>query len=1271
MESSLSELGELGFPLPSRQGGELLQGLEVIHSDDLVDGEWTKLYNHHWHHHQTTSNHSHSTSRDVTSRRSSPMPTSLRFSQQSTTQSHIHVQRDPVHKSILDSWLSRRSSVQSASTVSHATNLNGSARSHGHSLNSKLKGKERSLDSSDSSSVGFGYGPGYSYDADNFVSTSSNPSASVTSYESSPCSAPSPFQSQNNHITPTQPRRPRTSLLSAASDALGLRKKIGSVSRKKVSPHHIPHTNHIMPEVIEISAHNNNTITSTIGGTTAHRDYEYEERERLRGVAAQSIGLDPELLHHSHRPESLSSLDSPQGPHQPVRIPPFPATLAALAPLTDMSATLPKFTPPSSLLVYALAKQWKPRTIVLTSHTTSQKAHVHLFKGAAPDEREVERLQVTEHSVIFVAEEEVGGRGNVVKFAGKDVGAKRSGSIAEDLRTMWFLQITDPAESQRWITAIKNAVLGQRSLRAGLGIPAQMNGGHEPRGDMDVMLSMRLQGIISTQPTKSPNSTATPRIVTPKPSSPSPSPSIRSLTINIPSSSPAAAIKGIFTGTRSRSPSLEGSHSPNHPQGLAEDSFGAMGTSLLTMLRTNATLDVSSSPSSSLPLPLPHAPAQGSPASSVRSASAPIVITASDLKISKERDIPGLSSSPPASDSTSTPPGSNTPLTPFYSPPGALTQSLQPPPRKSKHGCTLSPFAPSQEHGIYKQENGNRSVAGSFGIQSSPGSGDPTPRITSPASLRSVSPSVASVSVSPRVGIKLPSPTGGRPRTGLTAVGARPTPLSVDVRSTSLGSGLYYVSPDMSINGATNMPLAVPASDTPSRSTSIIKRWSRQGGPLPKRLTPPSGPPPSIPRSPGSSSRASVAHTPHPYAADRPPSSASSNSHSQAGISPGSGGSLSPTFWKRTSDSSAYSMSSESTSDSRALGQISALVDGSVSSPLGSVVRVVGPSQPMPQSVPAPSPVAGSTKRRSMPPPRPAPSFAPPPAPSEHGTTSGSASPSVSAPSLQKSFRNSVAQRALRLSLTAPKPPPSSVLPPRPDEGAHGQGHRRSTSSGNTAVASTSGLDPIPASPTSILPRTPSLSRPAPPTSSASSIRSLSIKQRLRILSAPSASSSPVLSSSTVAPSAQVSTLHLSNNIENDPPTRSHGHVQSSPPYGLGEHITTMQNDPSFLEPPSPVTPTIPKPPPRSPFRPPPPSSGTISGMNTLTLERDCDFVALSPPPPRRGSKHMTVVVVQPDKLESELPEFSDTVSVYPEENMLTALSQRGSVVSLGFITTS
>lgn len=90
-------------------------------------------------------------------------------------------------------------------------------------------------------------------------------------------------------------------------------------------------------------------------------------------------------------------------------------------------------------------------------------SYLHLFKSPGAEEKELERLEINEESVVFVAEEEVGGRRHVVKVGGTDVGAMRKEMNHEEGgRTMWFLQLTDPAEAQKWIAMIKNAILGQR-----------------------------------------------------------------------------------------------------------------------------------------------------------------------------------------------------------------------------------------------------------------------------------------------------------------------------------------------------------------------------------------------------------------------------------------------------------------------------------------------------------------------------------------------------------------------------------------------------------------------------------------------------------------------------------------------------------------------------------------------------------------------------------------------------------------------------------------
>lgn len=80
-----------------------------------------------------------------------------------------------------------------------------------------------------------------------------------------------------------------------------------------------------------------------------------------------------------------------------------------------------------------------------------------------PEEREIERLEINDDSVVYLSDEEVGGKRNVVKVGGVDVGAmKKELNSEEGGRTMWCLQIGDQAEAQRWIEGIKGAVLSQR-----------------------------------------------------------------------------------------------------------------------------------------------------------------------------------------------------------------------------------------------------------------------------------------------------------------------------------------------------------------------------------------------------------------------------------------------------------------------------------------------------------------------------------------------------------------------------------------------------------------------------------------------------------------------------------------------------------------------------------------------------------------------------------------------------------------------------------------
>lgn len=299
----------------------------------------------------------------------------------------------------------------------------------------------------------------------------------------------------------------RGSVLIAATDALGL--KFG---RRKLSVSQHPQPI-ILPDVIDISA--------------ARADAETEERKRLREMAAQAIGLQPYMVSSSREESlvdeeeqvptptldktevRMSACDAQSSfithdrlregsnlsvsiPHSqppasrlrsgsviaqnPVTttsispIPPYPSTLSCLMSFRQCAGTYPKYYPPSSLRIFALSKNWKQRYLMMSSPATlvtrgqsPAVSYLHLFKSGNPEEVELERLEINEDSVVFVAEDEVGGKRSVIKVGGADVGAmKKEYLINEGGYSMWLLQMQDTAQAQRWITNIKNAILSQR-----------------------------------------------------------------------------------------------------------------------------------------------------------------------------------------------------------------------------------------------------------------------------------------------------------------------------------------------------------------------------------------------------------------------------------------------------------------------------------------------------------------------------------------------------------------------------------------------------------------------------------------------------------------------------------------------------------------------------------------------------------------------------------------------------------------------------------------
>ncbi|KAL1743608.1 hypothetical protein HDZ31DRAFT_40529 [Schizophyllum fasciatum] len=1028
----------------------------------------------------------------------------------------------------------------------------------------------------------------------------------------------------------------------------------------------------VIPGVMEISA--------------PRPDEEIEERDRLREAAAQSIGLSPELLQEeanlsnsidmgsdashfygddlgpfssgdasplwdglpplSARPVSIHRHSYSNPPAPPVStIPPFPTTLKALSTCDShtivISASFPKYH--SSSRIFAMSRHWKTRYILLTSPVPPEPlptprsrhapiplpSYLHVFRSPAPEERELERLEVNEDSVVFVADDDVGGRKNVIKVAGKHAGGEAdNGKEVEGppkAETMWLLHAVNVETKQTWIGGIKSVILGQRSVRAGLPQSA-LNGTNEPRGDMDVMLSMRVNSHMASRPPipelTQPRSPALSEFsVAPRPFSEHEASSVssmhsrsqRSLRSN---SQPAATssptkgpstvstLKGLFT--RPRSPSVDSGVSQltansGHPETREEDSFGAMGNNLLSLslVRRSRLAEIPGSPTT-----IP-----GSPTSSV-----PAQTLGLDRKISERQS--AIWTGPAASSSTSPPTAKVTRPMSAYAAPSSnngFSVQLQPPPRKR---TTVAHPPPATTH-------------------------------TQPAHDRSAS--EQSTSGTLPAGFSFHSPVQ-RPR--------QPSVGSVSTLATTMSEG---VSP-------------VDGGSSPSTKRSS-RRWSAQGS-LPKRMTPPSGPPPAAPsligeqgalheqsdalREHGSPSSSRL--HPHPYASiERSPSRTSQGrssleSHRSRNYS---------TYSKRASCSSAFSISS-------------ALSGGQ----------------------------GGASHRTSisMPPPRPPPSFAlPPPPGQEHfdaiqeatagpstqqaasasrvslSDTASRKSISQSDAASRKSFTDGasrkslslpVSRRSFRLSLGAPTPPPASMLPPRPDEWGKAREERpwtkrRPSSSGGRPLGNAS-LPPQ---------SHPPPNGPLPPTPESGPARTF--KQRLRMLSAPVMPSTPLPAAPEEAeagpakPAGKRRPLTMTVMTTTQPfATQTFSSLGATPPATpIAEKIVQNQNDPSFLQmyaaPTTPVSPTL------NMY-----ASSVASHPSTPVVEEEDPVLISLSPPPRRGSKHMGVRA-QPEraaeKAAEKAPEGDEQTQQRDEDiesKRTMFLSPHGSVISLGILST-
>ncbi|OJA16848.1 hypothetical protein AZE42_03624 [Rhizopogon vesiculosus] len=1046
--------------------------------------------------------------------------------------------------------------------------------------------------------------------------------ASSQSHESS--HPPRHLQSSSQPQRTTSVRRPRTSLLSFA--------------RKKPSPKPQTSPPLVLSEVIEISR----------PYSFAHEE---QERERLRDAAAQSIGLieyaasdhhpdhsqeelDPDTRQEpppvtthsppsSPSPPSRSPIPSPIpafAPPAPPPLPPFPTSLGSLTKQTTLTGTFPKFFPPSSLLVYALAKQWKSRFIILTtalkgpSESSSTVTHLHLFKSNISSSSELHRLPITQDTAIYVTEQsgpsgKRDGKSNSVRGSG----GKASGTVVaiEQGSFVWHFEMQDPSERQRWISAIKAVVLGQRSVRAGLTAAPHTLSGHEPRGDMDVMLSMRLQASLSSgAPPPSGTSTSSPRSSASSRSPACPPPVSSALLLadnthpSVPISKPAIRASPSLEGLRSqhsRSPTLTPPLIPPNTTAklelLRRKSSRTSPNSIIHRSSGSSSGSGSASSSQMHSIQL-HSKRMGNlSAAMLNTNNTPTIVQAQSARSSTSttKTIRGMfgprSRSPSLSEGEEGEHAEESFGTVGHSLMGIgvgapmvgvnISRTASPMGRTDSPVPSVVSSVHDESSGIGSISNGSVYNGATPSVYNSNGNGSingipasdlkivkedercsPSPSPSPPTHVSPLPPSPLLHSLQPpprkKHTIVYPQVDTIFQLTDKDKADDFCAPTSTEDLGTT-ASTPRAISPVLMPNIARLSVLTTSTTTSGSgversgstTSSTPSHRWSRT---LPKRLTPPSGPLPLTPPQLPHESELSLSSSP------------------SSTDSPGAAG------WKRTSGSSSVSSVSVRSSPVYPYSVQRANIVGS-----GSVGM-------------------GGGKRRSMPPPRPAPSFAPPPAPEQQP---------------QKTrFRTSIAQRALRLSLTAPRPPPSGLLPPRPDEPTH----RRSTSGGSSTDI-------------------PTPSPPSRPDSAASS-RSISIKQRLRMLSAPSPTTSPVIAAHTDPA--------FTNANGNGSSSTAHSRSPTPPPLPTpplpGTPITTMQNHPSFLQLATPVLPTIP---PRNPLRQSPPER-LLSAPEITSLS----------PPPRRGSKMLMTQqhLDLPEKAESELPDFSD-IRV-----------ETGSVVSLGFV---
>lgn len=250
-------------------------------------------------------------------------------------------------------------------------------------------------------------------------------------------------------------RKNRNSIIQSAGDALGLR-----MSKRKRLSRQAP----LDDLILEISASKNADDQEYT--PNADQEDELAERERLRDAAAQAVGL----AQSAEDAASLKSHPRSVGPG-PIfsTLPRYPAALSSFHSLIQTSSPLLKFYPsPTPFLILSRSRQWKTRYLVLTSiqphgERGGTESYLHLFKTGASDEKELERLSIQQDSVVYIADEEIGGgRQYIVKVGGRQANGMTNAKKETAPPVVWLLQMPDATHMQRWIQFVKSSVFMQR-----------------------------------------------------------------------------------------------------------------------------------------------------------------------------------------------------------------------------------------------------------------------------------------------------------------------------------------------------------------------------------------------------------------------------------------------------------------------------------------------------------------------------------------------------------------------------------------------------------------------------------------------------------------------------------------------------------------------------------------------------------------------------------------------------------------------------------------